>query len=383
MIYKCENCDGNMIYHVEERKLYCPYCNSMNTEKVIDAKHVGICDSCGGDLSVGQFDSVVKCSYCSQYVIYKQRVEGEYEPSRILPFKVGREQAKTMIRVHYRDKKYVPKSFLDKASLEKMEGIYVPFWLFDFNVNVNYHGVGYRERVMASETAADQTMSCYDVFRNFDAAFRKIPADASITMPDNIMDMLEPYDYGELEHFNPKYMSGFLSEIYSDEAKNFESRVNEKVQKDINKVLKKHLSSFKMITPVNKEITVEHKGAEYVLLPVWRYLYSYAGKQYEYYINGQSGKVIGKAPVSIGKAVASSSGILLGVLVALLLLISFVSGKGFDLSSVIVAAPVAVLATAIYTIVTWPKQGKKTTTERTFLASQHMNVTRDILRDNR
>jgi hypothetical protein len=114
---------------------------------------------------------------------------------------VGKEQAKTMIRLHYRDKRYVPKSFLNQANLEKMEGIYVPFWLFDFNVNVDFRGRGYRERVMASETAAEQTLSCYDVYRNFDASFRKIPADASYAMPDTIMDMLEPYDYGEMEYF--------------------------------------------------------------------------------------------------------------------------------------------------------------------------------------
>jgi hypothetical protein len=179
-----------------------------------------------------------------------------------------------------------------------------------------------------------------------------------------------------MEHFNPKYMSGFLSEIYSDEAKNFESRVNAKVQKDINRVLAKHLSSFKTVTPIKKEITVEHKGAEYVLLPVWKYLYTYQGKEYEYYINGQSGKVIGKAPLSIGKAVACGSGIFLGVLLAALLLLTFTLGKEFYVGAVIAA----LLVTAIYMLVTWPKQGKITTTEKTFLATQRMNDTRDILR---
>ncbi len=376
MIYKCKNCDGNMIYHVEERKLYCPYCNSMDTEKVIDGHNVGVCDSCGGELYVGQYDSVVKCSYCSQYVIDKTRVEGEYEPSRILPFKVGKEQAKTMIRMHYRDKKYVPKSFLSKANLEKMEGVYVPFWLYDFNVNVNFHGTGFRERVVADEETANQTMSCYDVYREFDAAFRKIPADASVAMPDKIMDMLEPYDYGELEHFNPKYLSGFLAEIYSDEAKEFESRVNQKVAKDIEKVLANHLRNFKMITTIDKKITAEHKGAEYVLLPVWKYLYTYQGKEYVYYINGQSGKVIGKAPFSVGKMIASLGAVFLLVLLAAWLILSLLLGEG-----VLIYAPiVAAVVTAIYMLATWPKQGKITTTEKTFLASQRVHDTRDILK---
>lgn len=376
MIYKCKNCDGNMIYHVEERKLYCPYCNCMDTEKVIDGHNLGVCDSCGGELYTGQYDSVVKCSYCSQYVIYKPRVEGEYEPSRILPFKVGKEQAKTMIRMHYRDKRYAPKSFLAKANLEKMEGVYVPFWLYDFNVNVDFHGTGFRERVIASEETASQTTSCYEIYRNFDMTFRKIPADASVAMPDKVMDMLEPYDYGEMEYFNPKYLSGFLGEVYSDESKAFESRVNKKVTKDIQKVLAGHLRNFKMVTPIEKKITVEHKGAEFVLLPVWRYLYTYQGKEYVYYINGQSGKVIGKAPFSVGKMVACSSAVFLLALLAAWLILSFMLKGGVWVYSPIVAAVV----TAIFIILTWPKQGKVTTTEKTFLASQRVHDTRDILK---
>ena len=375
MIYKCKNCDGNMIYHVEERKLYCPFCNSMDTDLCVDRKDMHICDSCGGELNIGQYDSVGKCPYCSQYVIYNERVEGEYKPSRILPFKVGKEQAKAMISVHYRDKKYVPKSFLAKANLEKMEGIYVPFWLFDFNANVNFRGMGFRERVWANEKEAGQEMACYDVYRNFDAIFRKMPVDASVAMPDDIMDLLEPFDYGEMEAFNPKYMSGFLGEIYSDKAENFDARVKHKINGDIEKVLKKHLSNFKVVTPISKEITLEHKGAEYVLLPVWKYLYSYQGKNYEYYINGQSGKVIGKAPLSIGKVIATGSVAFLGMSLVIGLILSKMMVAGAFVNAALISAVI----TAVYLLLTWPKRGKVTTTERTFLASQRMNDTRDIL----
>lgn len=193
------------------------------------------------------------------------------------------------------------------------------------------------------------------------------------------MDMLEPYDYGELECFKPKYMSGFLSEIYSDEAKNFESRVNEKVNADIQKVLDNKLSNFKVITPIAKEITVEHKGAEYVLLPVWKYLYSYGGKDYEYYINGQSGKVIGKAPLSIVKMIACGSMVFLGTLPVAWLIFLKMIGEGVLVNAVLAA----VIVTAVYMLITWPKKEKRTTTERTFLASQRVNDVRDVLRNNR
>ena len=39
-------------------------------------------------------------------------------------------------------------------------------------------------------------------------------------------------------------------------------------------------------------------------MPVWQYLYRYRGKTYQFHVNGQTGKVIGKTPVSIGKVFA-------------------------------------------------------------------------------
>ena len=195
-----------------------------------------------------------------------------------------------------------------------------------------------------------------------------------------IMDLLEPYDYGEIEAFNPKYMSGFLGEIYSDKAENFDERIKRKVNRDIEKVLDRHLKYYKVVKTIRKEINVEHKGAEFVLLPVWRYVYIYAGKEYEYYINGQSGKVIGKSPISIGKVVAFSSASFLVALIGALLL-SFVLYSGMmGVEAYLISALFAFLASGIFMFVTWPRRGKVTTTERTFLATQRMNDVRDILK---
>lgn len=38
--------------------------------------------------------------------------------------------------------------------------------------------------------------SYFNVVRDMSIAFQGIPADASVKMPDGIMDLLEPYNYG-------------------------------------------------------------------------------------------------------------------------------------------------------------------------------------------
>lgn len=326
MIYKCKNCDGNMVYNVEERKMYCPYCSSMDSEQVMPGHTMNICDCCGAEIPIGQYASAGKCLSCSQYVIFDERVSGEYRPNKILPFNVGKKQAKTLIRREYEKKLYVPDSFLEEANLEKIEGTYVPFWLYNINANFNFRGIGTRVRKWTSGNTEYTETAYFDVHRNFDAKFRKMPVDASLAMPDAIMDLMEPYEYGYMEDFDPKYMSGFLGEIYSGSVKAFEFRATEKVRKDAEALLEKTLLGYSGMVPKEKKLMATNVGTEYVLLPVWKYIYSYRGKQYEYYINGQTGKVVGEAPKSTVKMFAYPITIFTLITFGLAMLMSILGG---------------------------------------------------------
>lgn len=326
MIFKCKNCDGNMVYNVEERKMQCPYCSSMDTEQIMPGHTMNICDCCGAEIPVGQYASAGKCLACSQYVIFDERVSGEYKPNKILPFKVGKQMAKTLIRREYEKKLYAPDSFLAEANLEKIEGTYVPFWLYNFDANFDYRGIGTRVRKWTSGNTEYTETSYYNVHRNFDAAFRRMPVDASLAMPNDIMDLMEPYEYSSMEEFNPKYMSGFLGEIYSGGAKVFEVRAAEKVRRDAEVLLNKSLSGYVGVTAQDKKLTATNVGNEYVLLPVWKYIYSYRGKQYEYYINGQTGKVVGEAPKSTAKMIAYPTTIFILLTLGLAMLMSIIGG---------------------------------------------------------
>ena len=61
-----------------------------------------------------------------------------------------------------------------------------------------------------------------------------------------------------------------------------------------------------------RDVTYKH-----MLLPVWISAYIFKGKLYNFYINGQTGEVQGKSPVSVFKVVVA---VLLGL--ALLALIA-------------------------------------------------------------
>ena len=379
MVFKCKNCDGNMVYHVEERKLYCPYCNSMDTEKVVTGNSIGKCESCGGEWSVGDYELSAKCPYCSQYIIYDDRVKGEYEPSKILPFKVGKAQAKTLIRKEYQKKMYAPSSFLAEANLEKMEGYYVPYWLYNYGVNVDFRGTGYRERVATGDKYDNVVGAAYRVHRNFDASFRRVPVDASLNMPNQIMDDLEPFDYTQFQSFDAKYVSGYLGEIYNFDDTVNEFRALEKMRKEAEGLLNKSLSNFKAMITIDKKVEVNKRQTEYMLMPVWKYLYTYRGKEYNCYINGQTGKVIGEAPFSKGKLVAFSGMAFWLALLGMWSLLGTMRGTFFDLSICLGAVCFAAIFTIVFAILTTRKKRKKKPVAKTFLGVQCMNSTTDEL----
>ena len=78
----------------------------------------------------------------------------------------------------------------------------------------------------------------------------------------------------------------------------------------------------------NKRIDTTLKQADYVLLPVWMVHYDYNKSEHTFAMNGQTGKVVGKPPISKAKVVAWFAGIS-GVSLLSLKLISWAMGGGF------------------------------------------------------
>lgn len=304
MQFKCKNCGGNVVFAPDQGKMFCPHCDGTDSGEK-DRSGTGTeCANCGAPLSIGKYNSTCKCEYCGSYIILEDRVEGAYKPDLLLPFQVGKKQAVERLRSEFKSRIFTPDSFLTESTLEEMKGMYVPFWMYDYYSACKYVGKGTKVRVWSSGNTEYTETSYYRVERNMDIDFDKIPADASVEMPDDVMNLMEPYDYKKLEGFEEKYMSGFYGEIYNMGADEAEQRAKEKARRDAEALLQETLSGYTTLVPEHKEIDIKREAVHYSLLPVWRYIYSYQNKKYEFYLNGQTGKIIGSTPVSKKKVLA-------------------------------------------------------------------------------
>ncbi len=325
MIFKCKNCSGNMIYSPELHSMYCPFCSGENTqERTNDAYQIQVCPDCGGELAIEEHTSALQCKYCDNYIILNDRVEGEYQPSKMIPFRFSKEMVKQLLKNNFKKCVFAPTDFLSEARLNSMEGEYVPFWMYDYNTHCEYRGEGIKIRSWRSGNREYTETSYYDVVRELDIVYNDIPADASIKMNDNIMDLMEPYNYGEMVDFSPEYMSGFGGEKYNMPAVELESRAKIKMNKSADALVSQSVSGYARLNTQVKNIKVRDSKTEFCLLPVWKYIYTYNDVMYPFYINGQTGKVIGKVPVSKKKVFAYGA-TLWAVLTSLLFLIGFIA----------------------------------------------------------
>lgn len=327
MLYRCENCGGNVIYEPEKGTMYCPYCDSLDSEKKItEARSLEVCPNCGGTVTVDSYTSASQCPYCSSYLIFDERVEGTYEPHFIIPFKISRKQAENKLKEHFKSKIFIPSDFYSEAKLKGMHGRYVPFWLYDYNTECQYEAEGTKVRTWRMGDTEYTETSYYRVIRDMTTEFERVPADDSIAMEDSVMDLLEPYHYQDLKPFQTEYMSGFFGELYNQGADVMESRAKEKVKEDVDSLLQTTISGYTTLVPTSKQVTVDRKCANYTLLPAWVYNYQFGGKNYQFHINGQTGKIIGAPPISIGKVFAYGLTLWAGMTGILVMLRMILSG---------------------------------------------------------
>lgn len=298
MIFKCNNCGGIMVYSPEKEAMYCEHCGSIDSQSVITSENMSSCVNCGAPMEITDYTSATKCHHCGCYTIFEERVSGQYTPHLVLPFKISKEKAKEIIKEHAKKNIFVPYSYYSDSYVDTVSGMYVPFWMYDYDANYDYHGTGKKIRTWTSGNKQYTETKVFDVHRNMDIDFDKLPVDASIKMKDDVMDLMEPYDYKALTAFAPLYMSGFDGEVYNFTPEQLEGRAREKATRYSEKLMNDTLAGYSSITPINKNLNLQPSGTNYSLLPVWQYNYYYNGKIYDFYVNGQTGKIVGELPTS-------------------------------------------------------------------------------------
>ena len=266
-----------------------------------DGLRVYSCPSCGAELICDQSTAATACPYCGNPAIVPGQFSGALRPDYILPFRLSKDDAVQALRAHYKGKPFLPRSFTSANHIEQIQGVYVPFWLFDGGAE---GAASYR----ASNTNVFETGDYeitetrhYHVVRAGSLAFEKIPVDASSKMPDDHMDSIEPFDYAQLRPFSTAYLPGYLADKYDVTIDDSRDRADTRCRETLAQALRDTVTGYGACVTEREDIALRRGKVHYALLPVWMLSTKWRGQDFLFAMNGQTGKFVGDLPVDKGR----------------------------------------------------------------------------------
>ncbi len=324
--YKCPNCGAPLAFSPQAQRLSCEYCGGSFTiqqmkphyttlddaaageeapasqssaaeEEFAENTKLYTCTSCGAEIMADTNQTSLFCCYCHSPVVLSGKMTGKFRPQKIIGFKISREQAVEKFK-EWCFKPFVPKDFKSDQQLEKITGLYVPFWLADCDVDAQFSAIGKKIRRWSSGNYDYTETKEYAVERRASIQASKIPADGSKNIDDDLMEAIEPFEYGALEDFSMSYLSGFYADKYDMDKDAMFPRIQNRLNEACKKLIRDSIGSYTSLSVNEEKYNVLKSDIRYALLPVWFMAYKYKGKLYEFVLNGQTGKIAGTPPLA-------------------------------------------------------------------------------------
>lgn len=354
---KCPNCSGNLKFNPDTQKLGCDFCGASFDPSLFDAKidelvtdapaaeaapvaeaqpsgpaeqittevsealgpsdevkpgeHQSnvnegeqvefVCNSCGARVVTDKNTSATFCAFCGSPAMVGQRLTNEFRPQYMIPFKISRQKAENAFLKWAGGGKWTPFGFVSKENVKKLTGLYVPFWLFNIKAHIDVEGTA--EDV--SYSGDKQITSHYEIKRVGDVEWKNIPLDGETRIDDKLMEAIEPFNFANMIPYDYDYIPGFYADRYDQDAQALAKRATDRGIAGMDQVIKKSIGKkYDRHRITKNRSTITSMAANYALLPVWFMSYKYHNRMYYFAMNGQTGEVAGKVPVSKVKKTA-------------------------------------------------------------------------------
>lgn len=273
------------------------YKKNIQSEKMTDTR-VYNCTNCGAIIESEETTIATTCPFCDSNVVLDDRATGGLKPNNLIPFQIKKEDFPGILKKFYKNKKLLPNDFFTQSVLEKTQGVYVPFWLFDATLDGKMVISGKTTRHYSQGDYNVTETKYYALHRDGKMSFARIPVDASVKMDNDLMDSIEPYDYSGLKPFTNQYLSGFVADRFDSSPDDELPRASRRMVNSAWSVMKDTCSGYSGLSLIRNDMKLVNPNVNYTLLPVYLMNCKYKDKNYQYAINGQTGKMVGHLPIS-------------------------------------------------------------------------------------
>lgn len=319
-MYVCPTCGAGLVFDPKSQQLLCLSCRNkydpeniekMRLDKAKEVQNQNMdlkdneyeaisykCSHCGAELITTDETITTFCSFCRTGTMLDRKQIAKTKPDYVIPFKVTKDECKKIYVDKIKKSFFAPKSMIDSQEVEKIRGIYMPYWLYTYEK----HGDTSAKGSKYSHRSGDYVYyDDYTLITNVDAECSGITHDATSNFSDRLSEAIAPFSIKEKKDFSAAYLSGYYAdnedvdkEIYTNEGAQIAS-------KDISSRLGKEKEYHKYSAKPN--VVLSPKSAKLALFPVY-YLATKnrSGDRISYaVVNGQTGKITADIPVDIKK----------------------------------------------------------------------------------
>ncbi len=352
--FSCKNCAATLKFEPGETSLNCTYCGTKNEIKITEEELDSIeeesledainqskedpkelqeistikCTACGADTTLKPNVTSDECPFCgTSLIIANKKSQKIIKPKALLPIKITEKQAREAYTKWLGSLWFAPNKVLEYSKVEgKIQGIYLPFWTYDFNTYTNYSGqrgdnyyvtenyTEYENGRSVTKSRQVTKTKWTSVSGKVENGFDDVLVVATKSLPKEYLEILEPWDLTNLSPYKDDFLSGFKSESYQVSLEQGLEDAKRIINGDIQDAIKEDIGGD-VQTISNSNTSYEDYTFKHILLPVWTSGYKYNGKQFRFIINAQTGEVYGERPYSYAKIISLAIAVIVSIII--------------------------------------------------------------------
>lgn len=326
---KCPQCGGVMTFHPDTGNMKCPYCDyeeeipveeeevtsaaeldfyqaeyTANKDWGVETKTV-LCEACGAQSIYDALQTSGVCPFCGSNQVMEAQEEDTIAPGGVVPFQINDDQAAQFFHTWIKRKWFCPKLAKESARPKSFKGIYLPYWTFDTQTSATYRGqYGTRHTRRNSKGETKVEIRWHSTSGSLNKFFDDELVLASKNHDANILRGLEPFDTAKNKTYKPEYVAGFVAERYSIGLKDAWEKAKLSIRAKLESLAEdniRHRHHTSYVRGVSVRASYDDITYKYLLLPIWVSNFKYKNKVYQFMVNGQTGKVSGRTPISAVK----------------------------------------------------------------------------------